>query len=123
MNEIDLKLKIEGLEKVIQEHKADANRYEDQLRETNKQLVDYNKPELTPAMMDNIYEAIEKAVEQYDFSDQDNYNIEFGIEYDNKVHAENIELQHNNDLIEAIAEKVSKIFTEADAPEDELNKE
>ena len=43
MNEIDLKLKIEGLEKVIQEHKADANRYEDQLKETQKQLEDFRK--------------------------------------------------------------------------------
>ena len=46
-------------------------------------------------------------------------NIEYGIEYDGRVYAENIELQHNSDLIEAIVEKVSKIFTEMEAPEDD----
>ena len=69
-------------------------------------------------VFDDIYEAIEEAVEQFDFSDTDNFNIEYGIEYDGKVYAENIELQHNNDLIEAIVAKVSKIFTEMDCPED-----
>ena len=119
MNEIDLKLKIEGLEKVIQEHKADASRYEDQLKETNKQLVDYNKPELTPSMMDNIYEAIEKGVENFDFSDTDNFDIEYGIEYDGKVHCESHEINNTTDLVEAISEKVCNLFKEADCPTDE----
>ena len=123
MNEIDLTTKIEGLKKAIAEHNDFANNYASDLAKVEQELKDLGKIALPPVVFDDIYEAVEKAVEQYDFSDQDNYNIEFGIEYDNKVHAENIELQHNNDLIEAIAEKVSKIFTEADAPEDELNKE
>ena len=72
-------------------------------------------------MFDDIYEAVDNAVCRYDFNDSDNYNIEYGIEYDGKVYCESIELQHNNDLIEAIVEKVSRIFTEMDAPEDEDN--
>ena len=123
MNEIELTTKIEGLKKAITEHKDFAGNYEDELKRAEQQLKDLGKIALPPVVFDDIYEAVEKAVEQYDFSDQNNYNIEFGIEYDNKVYAENIELQHNNDLIEAIVEKVSKIFTEMDAPEDELNKE
>ena len=42
MNEQDLLLKIEGLEKVIQEKNADASRYQDQLKETKQELIDYN---------------------------------------------------------------------------------
>ena len=118
MNEIDLKLKIEGLEKVIQEKKADASRYEEQLKETKKQLEDYNKPELTPMMMDNIYEAIEKAVEQFDFSDTDNFDIEYGIEYDGRVHCESHEMNNTTDLVESISEQVCRLFKEADCPEE-----
>ena len=119
MNEIDLKLKIEGLEKVIQEHKADASRYEDQLKETKKQLEDYNKPELTPKQLDAIYLAVEKAVEGFDFSDTDNFEIEYGIEYDGKVYCENHELNNTTDLVESICDKVTSLFKEADAPEEE----
>ena len=121
MNKIDLETKIEGLKKAITEHNDFAGNYTSDLAKCEQQLKDLGKIALPPVVFDDIYEAVEKAVEQYDFSDQNNYNIEFGIEYDNKVYAENIELQHNNDLIEAIVEKVANIFTEADCPEDEDN--
>jgi hypothetical protein len=121
MNEIDLKTKIEGLEKAIQEHKADTSRYEDQLKETEKQLKDYNKIALPPVVFDDIYEAIEKGVDQFDFSDTDNFDIEYGIEYDGKVHCESHELCNSDDLVQMIVEKVSRVFTEADCPEDEDN--
>ena len=119
MNEIDLKTKIEGLKKAIAEHKDFTGTYESQLKETEQELKDYNKVELTPMQLDDIYEAVEAGVEKYDFSDTGNYNIEYGIEYDNKVYCENLELQHSGDLVEAIVEKVSKLFKEADAPEDD----
>ena len=122
MNEIELKTKIEGLEKAIKEHKDFAGNFENTLEKTKQELKDYNKPELTPSQMDDIYEAVESAVNQYDFSDTDNFEIEYGINYDGKVHCESHELSDSNDLIEAISEKVANIFTEADAPEDELNK-
>ena len=118
MNEIDLKTKIEGLEKAIQEHKADANRYEDQLKETIQQLKDYNKPQLTPAQLDDIQEAIEKGVDEYDFSDTGNFDIEYGIEYDGKVHCESHELNCSYELIEMITKKVHALFVEAECPEE-----
>ena len=118
MNEIDLTTKIEGLKKAIAEHNDFAGNYASELEKVEKQLKDYNKIALPPMVFDEIYEAIDGAVCQFDFNDSDNYNIEYGIEYDGKVYAESIELQHNSDLIEAIVEKVSRIFTEADCPEE-----
>ena len=119
MNEIDLKLKIEGLEKVIQEHKADANRYEDQLKETQKQLEDYNKPELAPVVMDKIYETIEKVVTDFDFNDTDNYEIDYSLDYDGKVQCESHEFINGSDLVQELVDKVCNLFKEADAPEEE----
>ena len=121
MNEMDLKTKIEGLKKAIATCKDETSGYENSLKTTEQQLKDLGKIALPPVVFDDIYEAIDNAVCEYDFSDSDNYNIEYGIEYDGKVYCESIELQHNNDLIEAIVEKVSRIFTEMDAPEDEDN--
>ena len=119
MNEIDLKLKIEGLEKVIQEHKADANRYEDQLKETQKQLEDYNKPELAPVVMDKIYETIEKVVTDFDFNDTDNYEIDYSLDYDGRVQCESHEFINGADLVQELVDKVCNLFKEADAPKEE----
>ena len=119
MNEIELKTKIEGLEKAIKEHKDFAGNFESTLEKTKQELKDYNKPELTPSQMDDIYEAVENAVNQYDFSDTDNFEIEYGINYDGKVHCESHELSDSSDLIEAISEKVYRLFKETDCPEDD----
>ena len=119
MNEMDLKTKIEGLEKAIKEHDDFSQVYQNDLAKYEQELKDYNKPELTPSQMDDIYEAVESAVNQYDFSDTDNFEIEYGINYDGKVHCESHELSDSSGLIEAISEKVYRLFKEADCPEDD----
>ena len=118
MNEIDLKTKIEGLEKAIQEHKADASRHEDELKQTNKQLADYNKPELAPAQLDAIQEAIEDVVGHFDFEDTDNYQPEFELDYDSKVFLSSINFESYK-LVEKIVEKVHNLFKETECPEDD----
>ena len=118
MIENDLILKIEGLEKVIKEQQDSADMYKLQLEETKKQLDDYNKPEITPMMIDNIHSAIEKAVEGFDFSNNDNYEFEFSMEYDGKVYVESVNLQCAYELTEKIVNNVCSLFKEADCPED-----
>ena len=119
MNEMDLKTKIEGLKKAIAEHKDFTGTYESQLVKTEKELKDYNKVELTPMQMDDIYEAVEAGVEQFDWSDTDNFEIEYGIDYDGKVNCESHEFRNSDDLVQMVVDKVCKLFVEADCPEDD----
>ena len=121
MNAKDLELKISGLEKAIEEHKADARRYEDESKTTTKKLEDINKPELTPLYFDKIQEAVEEGVGNFDFDEQDNYEKEFGMEYDGKVYLESIDLTCTHELVEKIVEQVHKLFTEAECPEEDDN--
>ena len=118
MNEMDLKTKIEGLEKAIKEHKDFTATYEGTLKQTKQELEDYNKPEITPMMVDEIHSAVEKAVEGFDFSNNDNYEFEFGMEYDGKVYVESVDLQCAYELTEQIVNNVCMLFKEADCPED-----
>ena len=118
MNEMDLKTKIDGLEKAIKEHQDFTNTYQSQLKTTQKQLDDYNKPELTPAQLDSITEAIENAVNNYNFDDVDMYDIELEMDYDGKVSAHTVNLNETYRLVEMITERVHSLFKEADAPED-----
>ena len=118
MNEIDLLTKIEGLEKAIAEHKDFATNYESTLKQTKQELEDYYKPEITPMMIDNIHSAVEKAVEGFDFSNTDNYEFEYGIEYDGKVYCETVDLQAAYELTEMIVDKVHNLFKEAECPTD-----
>ena len=112
MNKIDLETKIEGLKKAIAEHKDFAGTYEGDLARAEQELKDIDKPELTSLQFDNLYEAVESGVSGYDFSDSDNFDYEFGIDYDNRIQLENFDLASSHGLVEAIVEEVSKLFPE-----------
>ena len=117
MNAKDLELKISGLEKAIEEKTADTSRFQDELKATQKQLKDVNKPELTSLQLDNIQEAIEIAVDHFDFSDDNNYDKEFELDYDGRVQLSNFDFTNQQELVEMIVEKVHKLFVEAEATE------
>ena len=118
MNSIDLETKIEGLKKAIVEHKDFAGTYESQLKEAEQDLKDLGKIALPPVVFDDIYEAVEKGVEEFDFDDTDNFDIEYGIEYDGKVHCESHDFRNSDDLVRMIAEQISELFTEMECPEE-----
>tara|TARA_R110000744_G_scaffold19210_1_gene50862 strand:- start:247 stop:630 length:384 start_codon:yes stop_codon:yes gene_type:complete len=86
-----------------------------------KELADINKPELTPSQLDDVHEAIEKGVGEFDFSDSDNYNIEYGIDYDGKVNCESLELCNHGDLVELIVKEVHELFVETEDDITEAN--
>ena len=88
-----------------------------------KELANMNKPELTGSQLDDINEAVEKAVGNFDFSDSDNYEKEFELDYDGRVQLSSIELNETHELIEAIAEEVHKLFIEVDEDEGFLNED
>ena len=121
MNKVDLELKIEGLKKAIAEHKDFTGTYESQLKEAEQDLKDIDKPVLTPSQLDEIYEAVEKGVGEYDFIETHNYEKDFELDYDSKVCLSNFDFINQTDLVEMIVEKVSKLFVEAECPEDELD--
>ena len=118
MNEMDLQTKIEGLKKAIAEHNDFAGTYTSDLAKCEKELKDLGKIALPPVVFDDITEAIELAVDGFDFSDTHNFDIEYGMEYDGKVYCESHELNDSTALVEEICNAVYKIFKEADYPEE-----
>ena len=119
MNKIDLEVKVESLKKMVLDSQQSTSNYTGQLTEMEKQLKDYNKPELTPVQLDDIFEAVEKGVNEYDFTDTDNFEIEYGIDYDGRVNCESHEFRNHEDLVQMIHDKVCRLFKEAECPSDE----
>ena len=116
----ELEHQITMLTNALESGKANVVDYENDLAVAQKQLEDINKPELTPLQFDLIQEAIERGVDEFDFSDTGNFDIEFGIEYDNKIHCESHDLNETHELIEKITEQVHKLFKEVlDTTEDD----
>ena len=114
----DLQNKKAALELLQSETNEKLNDYRQQVSIIQKQIEDYNKPELTPRQLDDIQEAIEDAVGTYNFDDVDMYDIELEMDYDGRVSASTINLNETYALVERITEKVHNLFKEADCPEE-----
>ena len=114
----ELENKKAALELLQNETNEKLNDYKQQISILQKQIEDYNKPELTPKQLDDIQEAIEDAVGSYNFDDVDMYDIELEMDYDGRVSASTINLNETYDLVERIVRRVHDLFKEADAPEE-----
>ena len=119
MNKEQLETNMAALKLLQSETNDKARDYQNQIAKLEKQIEDINKPELTPMQLDNIHEAIENVVNDFNFEDTDNYNIEYELDYDGRVNASSLEFQSSYELVEMIVEKVHNLFKEADCPEDD----
>jgi len=119
MNKEQLETNLAALKLLQSETNDKLTDHKVQISLLEKQLEDINKPGITPMMIDNIHSAVEKAVEGFDFSNNDNYEFEFGMEYDGKVYVESVDLSCAYELTENIVDKVCNLFKEVDCPEDD----
>ena len=106
------------LEEQVEQNKTMSAEHLADLAQAKKQLADINKPELTGSQLDDIQEAVEKAIGDFDFDDADNYDKEFELDYDGRVQLSSLDFTNSQELIEAVVEKVHKLFVEV---EDEDN--
>ena len=120
MTKEELKVKLEALQKLLDDKKNEQASYQSQIRDLEKQLEDYNKPELTTFQLRAIEDLISNAIGDFNFDDQDLYEIEYGLDYDARVFADNINFLDTYELTEAIVQAVTKFFKEVPNP-DETN--
>ena len=123
MTKTELELKLETLQKLLDEQNASANGYRDQIQELKKQLKNINKPKLTPLQFDELHGAIEEAVGSFDFDDQDNYDMDFHIDYDNRIAVESMSFHNSDEIVRVIYNDISELFAEADEDNNQKNQD
>jgi hypothetical protein len=79
------------------------------LREKERDLEDVNKPEIKKVQMDVINDAVDSALESYDF-DCGMFDYEFELDYDNKITLSNLSFTDTYDLQEGIMMNIAKQF-------------
>tara|TARA_R100000900_G_scaffold13575_1_gene12435 strand:+ start:166 stop:498 length:333 start_codon:yes stop_codon:yes gene_type:complete len=79
------------------------------LREKEKDLEEVNKPEISAEQMDIINDAVNAALEDYQF-DCGMFNYEFNLDYDNKLELSELTFTDSYDISEAIMMNITKQF-------------
>ena len=98
-----LEATVKGLEEKIGQLNMD-------LKSKQRELEDVSKPEMTEEMYGNLEEVVEEAIGNYDFSDSENYDIEYELDYDGKVNASSLEFNSAHELGEKIMRGVEKAY-------------
>ena len=123
MTKVELEVKIEALQKLLGEKVTEQTTYQNQINELQRKLDDLNKPKLTPMQFDEVNQAIETAIGNFEFDNEDNYSIDFGLDYDGRVHCESFSFDNAYDLQREIYEAVERLFAEAECPDEDDNQE
>jgi len=98
-----LEATVKGLEEKI-------SQLNDDLMMKTKELQDVSKPEMTSEMYDELHGLVEEGISNFDFSDSNNYEIEYELDYDGRVNANSIELNNTYELVESIMNKIDKNY-------------
>jgi ribonuclease HII len=83
------------------------------------QLNNVNKPKLNQSTLDIIYDCVTEGIEEFDFSDTDNYDFEPELDYDRRVSIQSIEFNSCDYVREPIINKIEKTFNIIDDTENE----
>jgi hypothetical protein len=123
MTKAELEVKLEALQKLLGEKVTEQTTYQSQINDLQKQLDDLNKPKLTLVQFDQVSEAIETAIGNFEFDNEDNYSIDFGLDYDSRIICESFSFDNAYDLHREIYEAVERLFAEADEDDNQENQD
>jgi hypothetical protein len=98
-----LEATVKGLQEKIQSLQTD-------LTTKQKELENVSKTKITGELYEEIGNAIEDAVEGFNFDDPDGYDVDFGMEYDGRVYIESIGMQSTYELTNSIMNKIDQRF-------------
>jgi uncharacterized protein (DUF342 family) len=118
MNKEQLNQEIGKLKASLEAHESQVKDLQQDLKVATQRLEDCDKPKLTNKQFAELHRVIETSVENFDFNQADNYDVEFCMEYDNKVELSHIEFESHADLYEQIIHDVEKLFGVADESDD-----
>jgi len=83
------------------------------------QLNDVNKPKLNQSALEIIYDCVTEGIEEFDFSDTENYDFEYELDYDGRINTNSIEFNSCDYVREPIIRLIENKFNIIDDTEDE----
>jgi len=123
MTKEELEVKISTLQTLVTQKNEELSGYTAQIQRLNDELKDLNKPKLTGLQLDEVYQAIEQGIDSFDFDDQDNYETDFHIDYDNRIAIENLNFHNADELLRVVYNEARELFAEADEDNNQENQD
>ena len=123
MTKEELEVKISTLQTLVTQKNEELIQYAADIERLNDELKDLNKPKLTSLQLDELYEAIERGIDSFDFDDCDSYDTDFHIDYDNRIAVESISFQNADELVRVVYDEARELFAEIKEDDNQLNQD
>jgi len=112
MTKHQLEIKLSTLQNLVIQKNEELTDYAAQIQRLNDELKDLNKPKLTGLQLDELYQTIEQGIESFDFDDADNFDVDFHIDYDNRIAIESMSFQNADELLRVVYNEARELFAE-----------
>ena len=112
---------IAKLKIAVESHEEQVKDLSNDLKVANNKLADIDKPKLTSEQFENLHCAIEQGIDEFDFDNSDNYEVELSL-YDNTIEIENLNFNERSELTDMVISRVESLFGVADESDDEVDK-
>lgn len=106
----ELEKRIKELTVLIEESSSGVKNLVDEQNKLTKQLEDINKPKLSNEDLSKLMDIVERAVDNFNFDDADNYECDFEIDYDNRIQLHSISFDEQHKITSDVAEAIEDFF-------------
>ena len=110
MTKEELQRKVDELTQSLDSFNKNTEMLKQDLKDAERKLSVINRPKITKKFLDEISEAIEEAISNIDFTDTNAYDVDFEIDYDNRLAIGSIEFNHVHDIGDEIFCRVEDMF-------------
>ena len=118
MTKEELERKVRELTASIETFTNDADLLKKDLAAANQRLAVVNRPKITQDQMTEIHDAIYTVVNNVDFTDCNNYDMDFEIDYDNRIAVSSMEFNNSDEIADDLCAEIECLFNVIQ-PEDE----
>ena len=117
MTKEELVQEITKLKEAVEQHQEQVKDLEHDLNKANIKLEDLDKPKLTSRQFEDLHCAIEQGIDEFDFDNSDNYEIDLSI-YDRTVEIESMNFNEQSELDDMVIQRAESVFGVADESDD-----
>jgi len=119
ISKAELQKRINELTEDLARGESESEHARKDLEDTQRLMAIVDKPKITRDQITKIQDAIHQLVSNIDFTDSNNYDMDFEIDYDNRIAISSMEFNNSEEIAEEICEEVSSLFNIIDT-EDEV---
>ena len=110
MTKEELERRVRELTASIETFTNDADLLKKDLAAANQRLAVVNRPKITQDQMTEIHDAIYTVVNNVDFTDCNNYDMDFEIDYDNRIAVSNMEFNNSDEIADDLCSEIGSLF-------------